>query len=81
MLLSQLKKRMCDDMNPINILVTGICNMYVVFGEMRLMLPVDLIADLLLFLTLKIPRTSKPPSHVHIFLTIRKSNERGQDET
>lgn len=49
MLLSQLKKRMCDDMNPINILVTGICNMYVVFGEMGLMLPVDLTADLLIF--------------------------------
>lgn len=49
MLLSQPQKRMCDDMNPTNILVTGICNIYVVFGETGLMLPLDLRADLLFF--------------------------------
>lgn len=49
MLLSQLQKRMCDDMNPINILVTGICNIYDLFGETGLMLPLDLTADLLFF--------------------------------
>lgn len=40
---------MCDDMNPINTPVTEIWNVYVVFGVMGLMLPLDLTDDLLFF--------------------------------
>lgn len=73
------KQRTCEDMNTIHIPVTGICNVCVVFGEKGSMLPPDLTAADVP--PPKIPRTSKPSSHVCIFLITEKYCKRGQPET
>lgn len=67
-------------MNPINIPVTEIWNVYVVFAVMGLMLPLDLTADLLFFYNQKYQELQNL-LHMCIYSSLLGKAKRGQDET